>query len=493
MRHWLILLTVQVTTVLFGITITSTAVILPQMRGALSATQDQIAWILTFNLVATAIATPLTGWLSERLGWRRLMTGSVVIFTAASFGCGFVQSLDALLLLRVVQGAAGAPIFPLGQTILLASFPRSHQAWALTMWGVGGVLGPILGPTLGGIIGEWLSWRWIFFLMLPVGLAAGTLASLVLSDARQGQLRRFDFLGFLFIAVAVGSAQLMADRGQRLDWLESTEIVIELSLATVFFYLFVVHITTTRQALFDPAIFADRNFCLGVVVVMIMGMLQYTPTVLFPPLLQDLRGYPDSMIGYLIAARGLGNFTAFFVVAQLTRRSPKLCLFAGLTVQALGGLWMASLDINMTTADVFGSNLLHGIGFGLSYTPMTVLCFWTLPAHLLTQANAVFSLLRMIGSSLFISLTLVLFVQATAMADVALSSLINPFEQGLLLPWTQALGEELGPRLQEQLGREVRRQASMLGYVTAFQFLTLVALFAAPLAFLFVTRPRAAH
>ena len=483
-------MTVQVTTVLFGFTITSAAVILPQMRGALSATQDQIAWILTFNLVATAIATPLTGWLSERLGWRKLMTASVVLFTAASFACGFVHSLDTLLLLRVVQGAAGAPIFPLGQTILLASFPRTHHPWVLTMWGVGGVMGPILGPTMGGLISEWLDWRWTFLLMLPVGVVAGMFAYFVLADERQGQPRRFDYLGFLFIAVAVGSAQLIADRGQRLDWLDSNEIVVELTLAVVFFYLFIVHIGTARETLIDPAIFADRNFCLGVVVVMIMGMLQYTPTVLFPPLLQELRGYPDSMIGYLIAARGLGNFLAFFMVAQLTRRNPKLCLFIGLSVQALGGVWMSSLDINMTTADVFGSNLLHGIGFGLSYTPMTVLCFWTLPVHLMAQANVVFSLLRMIGSSLFISLTLVLFVRASAMADVHLSSLVNAFDPIGLSAWTQFYGgaEEIG--LQAQLGREIRRQSSMLGYITAFQFLTLVAILAAPLAFLFATNRR---
>jgi len=217
-------------------------------------------------------------------------------------------------------------------------------------------------------------------------------------------------------------------------------------------------------------------------------MLQYTPMILFPPLLQDLRGFPDSIVGYLIAARGIGNFTSFFVVATFTRLAPRSCLFTGLLIQAMAGLWMASLDMNMTTADVFWTNMLHGFGFGLAYTPMAVLCFSTLPANLLTQGNGIFSLLRMLGSSIFISLTLVVFVRSAAEASVSFTSLISLANIDNLTPWLTLFGDLDGLSARVQVLGEVHRQASMIGYLNAFVMLTLVAATAAPFAFFFSMR-----
>ena len=487
-RQWLILLTVQFATLLFGATMTSVAVILPQMKGALSATQDQVSWIITFNLVATAIATPLTGWLASKFGWRNLMMGSIAGFTTFSVLAGTSDSLEAMLITRVFQGLSGAPIFPLGQAIILASFTRAQHPFVLMAWGVGGVMGPILGPMFGGLIAELLNWRWAFYMILPMGIIAGLFAFAALSNEEKGSARRFDYLGFILIAVAIGSTQLMVDRGQRLDWLDSYEIQLELVLALVFFYLFVVHLLTARHALFDPAAFTDRNFTIGISLAMIMGMLQFTPMVLFPPLLQELRGYPDSIVGYLIAARGMGNFLSFFTVVQLTRFNPRLCLFIGLAVQAAAGWWMASLDMNMTTADVFWSNILHGWGFGTAYTPMAMLTFSTLAMPLLTQGNAIFSLLRLMGSSIFIALTLVVFTRTTAEASVNLFSLLEAFDLRNLSAWIAVLGEPGQVPLHARLLTEVRHQASMIGYINAFHLLTLAAALAAPLAFLFVIR-----
>jgi len=489
-RQWLILLTVQLTTILFGVTITSVGVILPQMKGALSATQDQVSWLLTFNMVATAVATPLTGWLAGRLGWRTLMLASVVGFTASSVLCGFVDSLESLLVLRVIQGAFGAPIFPMGQAILLASFSRNQHAFILMMWGVGGVMGPILGPTFGGVIAELMNWRWTFILIFPLGVASGVLVYFVFDDAQKERAQRFDYLGFVFIAIAIGAAQLMFDRGQRNDWLESTEIVIEFVLAATFLYLFVAHILTARAPLFEPATFADRNFTLGITFATVLGMLQYTPMVIFPPLLQDLRGYPDAYVGYLIAMRGVGNFAGFFVVTQFTRYNAKLCLFTGVAIQALAALWMGTLDINLTNDDVLWTNLLHGLGNGLSYTPLAVLAFSTLPARLVTQGSAIFALMRNLGSSIFISLTLVVFVRSAAEANVNLSSLVNIFDLDALRAYINVYGDPDQKLLHIQLAAEIRRQSGMIGYINAFHLLTLVPALAAPLAFLFVIRAR---
>jgi len=488
LRQWLILLTVQFSTLLFGATMTSVAVILPQMKGALSATQDQVSWIITFNLVATAIATPLTGWLATKFGWRNLMMGAIAGFTTFSVLAGMSDSLEEMLVTRVLQGLFGAPIFPMGQAILLASFSRAQHPFILMAWGVGGVMGPILGPLFGGLIAELLNWRWAFFMILPFGIIAFLFAFAALSNQEKGNTKRFDYLGFILVAIAIGATQLLFDRGQRLDWLDSHEIQLELTLALVFFYLFMVHTLTARQALFDPATFTDRNFTIGIALAMIMGMLQFTPMVLFPPLLQELRGDPDSIVGYLISARGLGNFLSFFTVVQLTRFNPRLCLFIGLAVQSIAGLWMSSLDMNMTSADVFWSNILHGWGFGTAYTPMAVLTFSTLSMHLLTQGNAIFSLLRLLGSSIFIALTLVVFVRTATEAGVNLSSLVDAFDLRNLSAWITILGEPDEVPLRSRLMTEIRQQASMIGYINAFHLLTLASALAAPLAFLFVVR-----
>ena len=487
-RQWLILLSVQFTTILFGLTATSVTVILPQLKGALSATQDQISWVLTFNLVATAIATPLTGWLAAKLGWRTLMVSSVVGFTASSMLCGLVDTLETLLLWRVVQGAFGAPIFPMGQTILLASFHRSQHPFIIMMWGVGGVMGPILGPTFGGLVSELIDWRWTFFLILPLGLLAGSLAFAALTDEEKGRARRFDYTGFVFIAIAIGSTQLLFDRGQRNDWFDSPETIVECSLAVLFFSMFCLHMATAREPLFDMAVFRNRNFAVGIAVALIMGMLQYTPMVLFPPLLQELQGYPETMVGYLVASRGLGNLASFFVVAQLTRLNPRLCLFIGLSIQAYAGMMMGGFDMTITVEDVMWSNVLHGFGFGLSYTPMAVLAFSTMPVPLLTQGNAIFSLIRMLGSSVFVSITLVVFAHSMAEANVNLASSITPFTRDLVVPWFSAFGHLGELHVQSRLAQEIQRQASMIGYINAFHLMTLVPLLTAPFAFLFVTR-----
>ncbi|MCW5747749.1 MAG: DHA2 family efflux MFS transporter permease subunit [Alphaproteobacteria bacterium] len=487
-RQWLILLSVQFTTVLFGLTATSVTVILPQLKGTLSATQDQVSWILTFNLVATAVATPLTGWLAARLGWRTLMVCSVIGFTAASMLCGTVSTLESMLLLRVMQGAFGAPIFPMGQTVLLASFDRKQHPFIIMMWGVGGVMGPILGPTFGGVVSELLSWRWTFFLILPLGIVSCGLVLAALGDQEKGTARRFDHAGFVFLAIAVASIQLMFDRGQRNDWFDSPEIIIECCVAAVFFSMFLLHVWTARAPLFEIATFSDRNFAVGVVVAFTLGMLQYTPMVLFPPLLQELRGYPDGIIGYLVATRGMGNFLSFFVVAQLTRHTPRFCLFLGLAIQAVAGAWMGSLDINLTSEDVLWTNMLHGFGFGLCYTPAAVLSFSTLPIPLLTQGNAIFALIRMLGSSLFIAVMLLVFAHAVAEASVHLSSFVTVLRIDAWAPWLDTYGRINSSLPYDRLAAEIQRQSSMSGYINAFYLMTAVTIAAAPLAFLFTPR-----
>ena len=489
LRHWLILATVQVTTLTFGMTITAANVVLPQIKGAMSATPDQIAWVITFNLVATAVATPLTGWLARTFGWRRLLFLSLSGFTAFSALCGFATSLEALVAFRVGQGAFGAPLMPLGQGMILATFPRRLHPLAMMVWGIGGVIGPVMGPILGGIVAEAFDWTFVFFMVVPLGLLCMVVAAVAVGDQERGTADRFDATGFIALALAIGATQLMLDRGQRLDWFESWEIIIEALIALGGFYVFLVHSFTTEKPFLNPRLFLDRNFALGCVVAFAMGWLSYTPMVLFPPLLQELRGFPDSTVGYLIAARGFGNWISFLIVVPFTRRAPRLCLAVGLLSQAIAGWEMAKLDINLTTFDVFWTNLLQGFGFGLAYTPMATLTFSTLAPRLMVEGSAVFNLLRHFGSSVFISVSVVVLVQSTAWNYADLSYLITPFNEFLRFPEiTNAWTLENLPGLAAVSG-EIRRQAQMIGYLNAFQLFAIAAAVAVPMCFLF-SNPR---
>ncbi len=485
LRHWLILLTVQVTTLTFGMTITAANVVLPQIKGALSATPDQIAWVVTFNLVATAVATPLTGWLAGTLGWRRLLFASLSGFTVFSALCGFADSLEALVLFRVGQGAFGAPLMPLGQGMILATFPRRLHPMALMVWGIGGVIGPVMGPIGGGLVAEAFGWRWAFWMIVPLALFCLVVAAVSVDDRERGTARRFDFTGFAALALAIGAAQLVLDRGQRLDWFESWEITIEAFVAVVALYVFVAHSFTSKRPFLDPRLFLDRNFALGCLAAFAMGWLSYTPIVLFPPLLQELKGYPDSLVGYLISARGFGNWLSFLIVVQFTRRAPRLCLAVGFACQALAGWEMGRLSLDMTGLDVFWTNLLQGFGFGLAYTPMATLAFSTLAPRMMVEGSAVFNLLRHFGSSVFISLSVVLLVQSAAWNGADMAALVTPFNEALRFPEVGGGWSADDPSGLAALSGEIGRQAEMIGYLNAFKMFGLAAALAVPLCFLF--------
>jgi len=484
-RRWWILLLVQVSTLTFGIAITSTSVVVPQIRGALSLTHDEGAWIVTLFLAATAVATPLTGWLAGKFGWRRFMVATLTGFTLSSLACGLADSLQALLLARVAQGLFGAPLMPMGQGMLLATFPRHMHPLVLMLWGTGAVMGPTLGPILGGVIAESLNWRWAFLSMVPIGLLTTVLAVFALGDQERGTARRLGMIGFVALALCMASAQLMLDRGHHLDWFDSAEITIELIFAVGGGLVFVANTVWSRRPFLDPRMFRDWNFCVGLLVVFLMGAMSYTLVVLFPPLLQDLRHYPESTIGYLMSARGLGNFLSFGVVVWATRYNARLALAVGLLLQALAVWQMTTFNINVSDFDIYWTNMVQGFGFGLAYTPMTVLAFSTLPAPLVVQGSAVFNLLRNFGSSLFISLSILVLVRTTAENYAGLTAAVSSPDIALNF---SRLAEGLASdnaRSLTALRDEIERQAAIGGYLNAFVMSALAAAIALPLAWLF--------
>ncbi|MGE0225909.1 MAG: DHA2 family efflux MFS transporter permease subunit [Acetobacteraceae bacterium] len=489
-RQWLILLMVQLSTLLFGMTITLANVVLPQIRGALSATQDEISWVITFNLVATAIATPMTGWLSNRLGWRNMMLFSLAGFTVSSFLCGLATSLESLILFRIGQGLFGATLMPMGQAILLATFPRALHATVMVIWGVGAVFGPVFGPIFGSMVAEAYDWRSAFFMIVPPGLAAMVCVWFALRHHTERRKTPFDWTGFLALSIAIAAAQLIMDRGQRLDWFESTEIVLCAVLGVVAFWIFCVHCLTTADPFLNPRLLLDRNFTIGTLVAFFMGMLSFVSLVLFPGLLHDLRGYPDSTIGLLLAARGCGNWVAFLVIVPFSRRAPRLAVATGLAAQTIATWQMSQFDINLTGFDVFWTNMLQGFGFGLAYTPMTVLAFTTLPREQITEGTAVFTLVRNFGSSIFISITVVLLVRSTAANYARLTEYIAPSSRILTYPGLPDAWSVESLTGLMRLSREIQRQAAMIGYTNAFTLIAVVAAAAIPLVCLLRGAPR---
>ena len=245
------------------------------------------------------------------MGWRRLLFFSLTGFTVFSGLCGFATSLEMLVFFRVGQGAFGAPLMPLGQGMILATFPRRLHPMAMMVWGIGGVIGPVMGPVMGGIVAETMGWRWVFFMIVPLGMLCIAVAAISVDDRERGTASRFDFVGFVALALAIGAAQLLLDRGQRLGWFDSPEIILEAFIALGGLYIFLVHTFTGEHPFLNPRLFLDRNFSLGCIAAFAMGWLSYTPMVLFPPLLQELRGYPDSVVGFLIAAARIRQLAQF--------------------------------------------------------------------------------------------------------------------------------------------------------------------------------------
>jgi multidrug resistance protein len=323
-------------TIIQAVDTTIANVALPHMQGAMGATQDQIAWVLTSYIVAAAICMPLTGFLAAHFGRKRIFLWSVAGFTVASMLCGAAQSLPQIVLFRLLQGVFGASLVPMSQSVLLDSYPREQHASAMALWGVGVMVGPILGPTLGGWLTEYFSWRWVFYINFPVGLLAWFGIATFVRETAIDRSRRFDMLGFAFLALGIGALQMMLDRGQTLDWFASTEVTVEAMIAGLFLYLFVAHMFTHEHPFIEPGLFADRNFGVGLIVIFMVGVVLLATMALLPPFLLNLMGYPVVDVGFLLAPRGFGTMIAMLLAGRLSGRvDARGAIVTGLSLTAL--------------------------------------------------------------------------------------------------------------------------------------------------------------
>jgi len=457
-------------------------VALPRIQGSISATQDQITWVLTSYIVAAAIMTPLSGWLAGQIGRKKVFLYSVAGFTVASMLCGAAQSLPQIVLARLIQGLCGAALIPLSQAVLLDINPPGRHARAMAVWVMGATLGPIVGPALGGWLTEDYNWRWVFYINVPFGI----LAFLgIMSFLPEGTMRksRFDFFGFAALSVAIASLQVMLDRGQLKDWFSSTEIWIEAIVSAVAFYWFVIHmLTTTEQRFVSPALFKDRNFITGNVVIFVVGAVLYATLALLPPLLQDLLNYPVVTTGLVTAPRGAGTLAAMFIVGRLMGKiDVRLIIATGFGLSAVSSWQMTGFDIQMDSTMVVWSGILQGLGTGFVYVPLAAATFATLTPALRDEGTALFSLTRNLGSSIGISVVNTLLTRNTQIMHATLGEHVNRYS-----PVLRAQMPDGAPSLRTMAGLNatVTEQAAMIAYNNDFKLMLLLSLAAIPLVFL---------
>jgi DHA2 family multidrug resistance protein len=460
-------------------------VALPHMQGGLGASQEQISWVLTSYIVAAAIATAPTGFLAQRYGRKRVFLTAVVGFTLASMLCGLATSLPQIVAFRLLQGLCGASLVPLSQLVLLDTYPKEQHGAAMSLWGMGVMVGPIIGPTLGGWLTETYSWRWVFYINLPVGILAfmGLSAALPADAPKRGL--RLDGLGFALLSLAIASLQLMLDRGETQDWFGSPEIVLEAAAAALAFYLFVVHTLTARAPFLSPRLFADRNFVTGLVMIGMVGVVLFATAALLPPFLQNLRGFPVILTGLVIAPRGVGTMVAMKLVPKVIDRwGARLPIAAGLIATAASLHWMTQFNLDVPIWELVVSGVIQGAGLGLVFVPLSTLTFATLAPEHRGDATALFSLVRNIGSSIGIAMTFAFLSQNSQAAHARLVEHINPFNPALAEYANAAggLGSSAGLLTLEQ---EVQRQASLLATLTDFQWMMFGVLLVLPLVLLF--------
>ncbi len=481
-----ITVSIMLATVMNSLDTTIANVALPDIQGSVSASAEQITWVLTSYIVAAAIMTPLTGWLSGKIGRKLLFLISIAGFTVASMLCGIATSLIEIVGFRLLQGLFGASLIPLSQAVLLDINPPEKHGQAMAVWGAGAILGPILGPVLGGWLTDNLSWRWVFFINLPIGILAFLGVWLFIQENKHDNPKKFDFFGFGTLIVFIGSFQLFLDRGPSQDWFGSREIWIEFIVAVTALWLFVVQTLTAEHPFFDRALSRDRNFVTSTVFGLALGVLLFSTLALLPPMLEVTMGYPVMTAGLVTMPRGLGSFMAMFVVGRLVGRvDTRLILFVGLLMNA-ASLWqMTHFSLGMDAGPVILSGLIQGFGIGLIFVPLSAMAFTTLNPRFRAEGSSVYNLIRNLGASAGISTVIAVQVMNLASAHADIASGVDPSNPTVARAYDLHSSAGL-----TALNGEISRQATMVAYIDDFKLLLILTFAVMPLLLLMRAPPR---
>jgi DHA2 family multidrug resistance protein len=451
-------------------------VALPHMQGTLSATMDEMSWVLTSYIVAAAIMLPLTGWLADQFGRKRVIVLSVIAFTLASALCGLAQSLGQIVVFRVLQGLAGAALMPLSQAVLFDIYPREQHGRAMALWGVGVTIAPTIAPMLGGWLTDNYSWRWVFYINVPFGILAVLGLMLYYPDSKR-ERKRFDFFGFAMLSLAVGFLQIFLDRGPTKGWFDAREIQVEAAISAVAFYLFLAHSFTAKRPFLRLSIYKDRNFLTGSLLILYLGILLFSSLALLAPMLQGLMNYSVLQAGTATAPRGIGTLIAMMIAGRLVGRvDSRLIIVVGLGITAVGLYEMSHFSLQMSASSIVLSNILQGAGTGATYVPLAAMGFATLAPELRNEGTSLFNLLRNIGSSIGISTVQGLLVRNTQVVHASLAAHLTP-----RVVSEHSMGPFHGAQAIAALNATVTRQATMIAYLDDFHLmlvLTIVTAFA---------------
>jgi DHA2 family multidrug resistance protein len=461
-------------------------VALPHMQGSVSASQDQINWVLTSYIAAAAIMTPPTGFLASRLGLKRLFLIAVTGFTVASMLCGIAQSIGEIVLFRILQGVFGAPLVPLSQSVLMSIYPRERQGFAMALFGLGVMAGPILGPVLGGWLTENYSWRYVFYINLPVGVLAFAGLTAFLRELPRNSGEKLDWFGFATLSILIGALQILLDRGEQKDWFGSGEIWIEAIIAASAAYLFLVHTLTTDRPFVRLALFRDRNFTAGTLFIAVVGLTYYASLALQPPYLQNLMGYPVVTAGPVMGPRGVGTMAAMLVVGRLTGRvDTRLLLGAGLGLTAWAFYVMTGWTPDVSQGAIIGVGLIQGAGLGFLFVPLSSVSLATLPPERRTEGAGLYNLSRNIGSSVGISIVNALLTSNTQVNHAEIVAHVTSVNCGFQLPATSQFLNPMTEAGRAALDAVITRQAQIIAYIDDYKLLMIATLTMLPLLMVF--------
>jgi DHA2 family multidrug resistance protein len=449
-------------------------VALPYMQGSLSASADEITWVLTSYITAAAIMTAPVGWLAARFGRKNLMLVCLVGFTVASMMCGAAQSLAQMVVFRLLQGTFGAALVPLSQSIMLDIYPSEKRGMAMAIWGVGVMLGPILGPTVGGYLTDLYNWRWVFYVNLPVGMAAVAGLVVFMPGENSHSSMRFDWIGFGVLALGIGSFQLMLDRGHSEDWFNSAEIITEAVLAGLGAYLFLVHMLTAQRPFIPPAVFRDRNFVAGLALMFAVGMVLVATAALMAPWLQTLANYPVATAGLVLSPRGLGTMLSMLLGGRLTAIiDPRVLIGMGILMLCQSLEMMAGWTPDVSQYDIIVAIFIQGVGLGFVFVPLQVLTFATLRAEFRTDGTSMMSLFRNVGSAVGVAITSSALAHSIQLAHAEISESVTPFNRAL--QGYRALDPATlhGAALLDQI---VNKQALIIAYINDYKLMIFTSL-----------------
>ncbi|WP_159978430.1 MDR family MFS transporter [Novosphingobium sp. 18052] len=473
----------MIASTMVAVDITIANVALPHMQSSLSASQEQVLWVLTSYLVAGAIATPLSGWLAGRLGRKAVMLFSVAGFTIASAGCGLATDLTTIVIARFLQGACGAALVPLSQAILLDINPPEEHAKAMAIFALGSMAGPIIGPTLGGYLTDALSWRWVFFINVPFGIVSFIGMSLFLVRRPNRDQPRFDMFGFVTVSVALAALQLILDRGEHLDWWDSGEIRIYGVILIIAGYLTVVHMATAKNTFIRPELFRDRNFAVGSIFSIMIGIVAFATIPLLVVMTQSLLGYSALHTGFVGLPRAIGMLISMLLVTRIVALvDVRAVIVSGLAIMAASMLMYSHIDLYVDERALLLIGFIQGIGSGLIFVPLSVVVFSTLAPGLRNEGAAMYALTRNVGNAIGISLLNVQFIRDIAASRATLIQGLRPDNPAVIFARPDLDFGSAGDLA--RLNGEVVRQATMVGNVASYHFVFIVTLLMIPLVLL---------